>query len=57
MKDVFLQLIRLAIGTSYNTTLPKCIDWNAIEAFAKQNGLMGIMFDAVQEVKGLTGPS
>ena len=55
MKEVFLQLVRLGIGTDATVSLSDGIDWDAVETLAKQHGMMGIVCDAVQEFKGLRG--
>ena len=57
MKDVFLQLVRLGIGTSKDAKISKDIDWESVEILAKQHRLMGIIYDAVQELKSLSGSS
>lgn len=55
MKEVFLQLVRLGIGTDATVSLSDGVDWDAVETLAKQHGMMGIVCDAVQEFKGLRG--
>lgn len=57
MEDVFLQLVRLGIGNAATEKLPDHIDWDEVEVLAKRQGLMGIIYDAVQEFKGLRGSS
>lgn len=52
MKEVFLQLVRLGIGTDATVSLSDGIDWDAVETLAKQHGMMGIVCDAVKEFKG-----
>lgn len=55
-QQVFLKLIRLGLGKA-EKDLPKQLDWEAIEALAKQHGLMCIIYDAVQELKSSRGSS
>lgn len=57
MKDVFLQLVRLGIGTDATVSLSDGIDWDAVETLAKQHGMMGIVCDAVQVLKSSRGSS
>lgn len=57
MKEAFLTLVRLGIGNAATEKLPDSINWNAVEVLAKQQGLMCIMYDAVQELKCLRGSS
>lgn len=51
-KDALLQLVRLGIGTSKDAKISKDIDWEPVEALAERQGTLGIMYDAVQELKG-----
>lgn len=51
-KDALLQLVRLGIGTSKDAKISKDIDWEPVEALAERQGMLGIMYDAVQELKG-----
>ena len=56
-KDALLQLVRLGIGTSKEAKISKDIDWESVETLAEKQGMMGIMFDAVQELKSSKGSS
>lgn len=56
-KDALLQLVRLGIGTSKEAKISKDIDWESVETLAERQGMMGIMFDAVQELKSSKGSS
>lgn len=47
MEKVFLALVRLGIGNAATTMLPYRIDWDEIEALAKQQGLLGVIYDGV----------
>lgn len=57
MKEAFLALVRLGIGNVATEKLPDNIDWDEVESLAKQQGLMCIIYDAVQESKSLRGSS
>ena len=50
LKDTFLQIVRLGIGTSKNAKIPKDIDWEPIEALAERHGLLGVVVDGVQRL-------
>lgn len=45
--DAFLTLVRLGIGNAATASLPESVDWDAIEAFARRHGLLGIVYDGV----------
>ena len=47
MKEAFLALVRLGIGNAITNSLPDRIDWDAVEAHAKQHGLWGVVYDGV----------
>lgn len=47
LKNTFLALVRLGIGNQATVSLPDNIDWNVIEALAKQQGLFGVVVDGV----------
>ena len=53
MKDKFLALVRIGIGHPCEFSLDG-IDWDEVEALAKQQGLLGIVFDAVERLKSNT---
>lgn len=57
MEDVFLQLVRLGIGNAATDALHDRIDWAEVEVLAKRQGLMGIIYDAVQVLKSSRGSS
>ena len=46
-KDTFLSIVRLGIGHD-GGQLPKCDDWNAIEALATEQGLSAVMVDGIE---------
>lgn len=48
--DVFLQIVKIGIGTSTRASMLEHIDWNAIEALAEQQGLLAIMVDGVEQL-------
>lgn len=50
MEEAFLALARLGIGNAATEKLPDSIDWNAIEALAKQHGLLGVLVDGVEKL-------
>ena len=47
LKNTILALVRLGIGNRATVSLPDNIDWNVIEALAKQQGLFGVVVDGV----------
>lgn len=49
MKDKFLALVRIGIGHPCEFSLDG-IDWDEVEALAKQQGLLGIVLDGVEEL-------
>ena len=50
MEEAFLALVRLGIGNAATEKLPDSINWNAIEALAKQHGLLGVLVDGVKQL-------
>lgn len=53
--DILLNLIRLGLGhISYG--LPKEIDWYAIQALARQQGLLGIIMDGFEKMPDIKRP-
>lgn len=47
MKEVFLQLIRLGIGTSKDAKISKDIDWESVETLAERQGMLGVVYDGI----------
>ena len=47
--ELFLQLVRLGIGTSKDVLNPKEVDWTAIKAMADKHGLSAIILDGLGE--------
>ena len=56
-KDTLLQLVRLGIGTSKDAKISKDVDWESVETLAEKQGMLGIIYDAVQELKSSRGSS
>lgn len=56
LNETFLALVRLGIGNTATVSLPDSIDWNAIEALAKQHGLLGVLVDGVNRLPQNTHP-
>lgn len=50
-KDAFLKFIRLGIGTDETLSLKNHVDWDAVEAIAERQGLLGVVFDGVKKLK------
>lgn len=48
-KDAFLALVRLGIGHSAEP-LSGPVDWDAIEALANKQGLLGVLIDAIEKI-------
>ena len=51
VQSVFLQLVRLGIGTSKDAKIPNGIDWKALKALADEHGLSAIVLDGLNEVR------
>ena len=51
LKDTFLQLVRLGIGTSKNVKISNDIDWAAVKVLADTQGLTAIVLDGMNEVR------
>lgn len=47
MKDLFLQLIRLGVGTSSEVVIYDKIEWTGLQALAEQQGLFAISLDGI----------
>ena len=45
--ELFLQLVRLGIGTSKDAKIPKEVDWVALKALADRQGLSAVVLDAL----------
>ena len=56
LKDTFLQLVRLGIGTSRNVKISNDIDWVAVKALADAQGLTAIVLDGLNEVLKAKSP-
>lgn len=50
LKDTFLQLVRLGIGTSKNVKISNDIDWAEVKALADAQGLTAIVLDGLNVV-------
>ena len=50
MREYFLSLIKLGIGTENVVSLPKLIDWDSIESFASRQGISAILVDGVEKL-------
>lgn len=50
LSETFLAFVRLGIGNTATVSLSNSIDWNAIEALAKQHGLLGVLVDGVEKL-------
>lgn len=55
-KDALLQLVRLGIGTSKDAKISKDIDWESVEALAKQQGLFAVLFDGIEQLPSSLRP-
>ena len=56
MHDFFLTLVRLGIGTSKVTKIPKGVDWAEMKAFAEQQGLDAIVLDGIEKLPASARP-
>jgi len=50
MRNIFLQLVRLGVGASSETSLPDYIDWPGLQAIAEQQGLVGVALDGIDKL-------
>lgn len=50
LHEFFLQLVRLGIGASKETTIPKDIEWGKMKALADEQGLSAIILDGVEHL-------
>lgn len=57
MKETFLQLVRLGIGTEHNVSACVNNDWPAIQALAEQQGLAAITLDGIEKLSIEQRPS
>ena len=53
LKDTFLQLIRLGIGTSKDAKITNVVDWIALKTLADAQGLTAIVLDGFERFKSL----
>lgn len=49
-EGMFLQLVRLGIGTTTKVSLSKQVDWNQLEILADQQGLYAILLDGIEHL-------
>ncbi len=49
-EDIFLQLVRLGIGTANKVIIPDTINWNEIEVLAEKQGLSAIIVDGIEKL-------
>ena len=47
LRESFLQLVKLGIGTLKKAKIPKEIDWKALKALAEEQGLSAVILDAL----------
>lgn len=50
IKDTFLQLVRVGIGTSKDARITNEVDWVAVKALAERQGLTGVLADGLEQV-------
>ena len=55
-ESVFLQLVKLGIGTSSEASLPEHTDWDSIEALSKRQGLFAVVIDGVEQLPQTSRP-
>lgn len=48
--ESFLQLVRLGIGVSGDTTITKDVDWEALKALVDEQGLSGVILDGIEKL-------
>lgn len=58
VNSVFLQLVRLGIGTSCcNVTIPNVVDWVSIKVLAEKQGLSAVVLDGIDKLPEKMRPS
>lgn len=55
--DLFLQFVRLGVGTSKDIDVPNNIDWTAIKAHADEQGLTAVVLDGINRLSSSNGSS
>jgi hypothetical protein len=55
-EGVFLQLVKLGIGTSSEASLPKYSNRDSIESHSKKQGLFAVVFDGVEQLPQTSRP-
>lgn len=53
LKDTFLQLIRLGIGTSKDVKFLNDVNWSQFKALADAQGLTAVVLDGIEQLKSL----
>ena len=51
LKDTFLQLIRLVIGTSKDVKFLNDVNWSQFKALADAQGLTAVVLDGIEKLK------
>ena len=51
LKDTFLQLIRLGIGTSKDVKFLNDVNWSQFKALADAQGLTAVVLDGIEKLK------
>ena len=49
-EEVFLQLVRLGIGTITKASIPETLKWNELQTLAERQGLLAIMVDGIEHL-------
>jgi hypothetical protein len=49
LKDTFLLLVSLGIGTSKDAIIPNDFDWKALKALADEQGLSAVILDGIDK--------
>ncbi len=50
LQELFLSLIRLGIGDSSVTRMPKDVNWDILETFAAKQGLSAVIVDGIEKL-------
>ena len=50
MKGVFLQLVRLGIGTASEAVIPDNVDWPGLQDLAERQGLLAVVLDGLDKL-------
>ena len=50
MREAFLQLVRIGIGESQDSSMINDVDWTKMQALAEQQGLLAVALDGIDKM-------